>query len=91
MSIIHKGGMDPAEFAGRTMYRVMETKQMQKEAVFGGGQSEGASGWTEASGQGAEHPAEDQRDEIIKRSEGGPGRGYYLNGVFHPYSEEEDN
>ena len=59
--------------------------------VFGGGQSEGASGWTEASGQGAEHPAEDQRDESIKRSEGGPGRGYYLNGVFHPYSEEEDN
>ena len=43
------------------------------------------------SGQGEEHPAEDQRDESIKRSEGGPGRGYYLNGVFHPYSEEEDN
>ena len=59
--------------------------------VFGGGPGEGASGWTEASGQGAEHPAEDQRDESIKRSEGGPGRGYYLNGVFHPYSEEEDN
>ena len=34
MSIIHKGGMDPAEFAGRTMYRVMETKQMQKEAEY---------------------------------------------------------
>lgn len=34
MSIIHKGGMDPAEFAGRTMYRVMEAKQMQKEAEY---------------------------------------------------------
>ena len=89
MSIIHKGGMDPAEFAGRTMYRVMETKQMQKEAEYS--VEDRVSGWTEASGQGEEHPAEDQRDESIKRSEGGPGRGYYLNGVFHPYSEEEDN
>lgn len=25
----------------------------------------------------------------VKRSEGGPGRGYYLNGVFYPYTEDE--
>mgnify|MGYP006874308483 CR=1 FL=1 len=87
MSIIHKGGMDPAEFVPCNGNEA----DAEGSGVFGGGQSEGASGWTEASGQGAEHPAEDQRDESIKRSEGGPGRGYYLNGVFHPYSEEEDN
>ncbi len=32
-------------------------------------------------------PAE--RGGEVKRSEGGPGRGYYLNGVFHPYTDEE--
>ena len=76
MSIIHKGGMDPAEFVGRTMYRVMETKQMQKEAEYS------------VEDRVKERPA---GPKLRDRSEGGPGRGYYLNGVFHPYSEEEDN
>ena len=25
----------------------------------------------------------------VSRSEGGPGRGYYLNGVFYPYTDDE--
>lgn len=29
------------------------------------------------------------RGSQVKRSEGGPGRGYYLNGVFHPYEEDD--
>ena len=76
MSIIHKGGMDPAEFAGRTMYRVMETKQMQKEAEYS------------VEDRVKERPA---GPKLRDRVRSGPGRGYYLNGVFHPYSEEEDN
>lgn len=32
---------------------------------------------------------EDDRGKEVKRSEGGPGRGYYLNGVFYPYTEDE--
>ncbi len=35
----------------------------------------------------AQPPAE--RGGEVKRSEGGPGRGYYLNGVFHPYTDDE--
>ena len=31
--------------------------------------------------------AEDRGGQV-KRSEGGPGRGYYLNGEFHPYEED---
>ena len=27
----------------------------------------------------------------VNRTEGGPGSGYYLNGEFHPYSEEDNN
>lgn len=34
--------------------------------------------------------AEDRVTEV-KRSEGGPGRGYYLNGKFYPYSDDETN
>lgn len=34
---------------------------------------------------------QDDRDLEVKRSEGGPGRGYYLNGEFHPYTEDELN
>lgn len=30
-----------------------------------------------------------ERGGEVKRSEGGPGRGYYLNGVFYPYTEDE--
>ena len=32
--------------------------------------------------------AEDRGTEV-KRSEGGPGRGYYLNGKFYPYTDDE--
>lgn len=32
-----------------------------------------------------------ERGGEVKRSEGGPGRGYYLNGEFHPYTEDELN
>ena len=32
-----------------------------------------------------------ERGGEVKRSEGGPGKGYYLNGVFHPYTEDELN
>ena len=28
---------------------------------------------------------------MVNRTEGGPGSGYYLNGEFHPYSEEDNN
>lgn len=31
----------------------------------------------------------EDRGSQVKRSEGGPGRGYYLNGVFHPYEEDD--
>lgn len=34
-------------------------------------------------------PPKEERNIDVKRSEGGPGRGYYLNGVFHPYTEDE--
>ena len=33
--------------------------------------------------------ATQDRGGEVKRSEGGPGRGYYLNGVFYPYTEDE--
>ena len=33
--------------------------------------------------------AQPDRGGEVKRSEGGPGRGYYLNGVFYPYTEDE--
>ena len=32
--------------------------------------------------------AEDRGTEV-KRSEGGPGCGYYLNGKFYPYTDDE--
>lgn len=32
----------------------------------------------------------EERESEVSRSEGGPGRGYYLNGVFHPYTEEDN-
>ena len=32
--------------------------------------------------------AEDRGTEV-KRSEGGPGRGYYLNGKFYSYTDDE--
>ncbi len=32
---------------------------------------------------------QESRGQEVKRSEGGPGRGYYLNGVFYPYTDDE--
>lgn len=39
--------------------------------------------------QGQETTQESSRDMNVSRSEGGPGRGYYLNGEFHPYTEDD--
>ena len=47
-----------------------------------GAQTQGQSGFGEANGQ-------EGRDGAVSRSEGGPGRGYYLNGVFYPYTDDE--
>lgn len=67
-------------------------------ADYGYGQNQATGGWADAtqSNQNADAqnvpptPQED-RGGAVKRSEGGPGRGYYLNGVFHPYTEDELN
>lgn len=47
-----------------------------------GAQTQGQSGFGEANGQ-------EGRNGAVSRSEGGPGRGYYLNGVFYPYTDDE--
>lgn len=36
-----------------------------------------------------EQTAVKDRGTDVKRSEGGPGRGYYLNGKFYPYTDDE--
>ena len=36
-----------------------------------------------------EQAAAKDRGTDVKRSEGGPGRGYYLNGKFYPYTDDE--
>ncbi len=46
-----------------------------------------ADGGEEIYVESREVPAEEHTE--VKRSEGGPGRGYYLNGVFYPYTDEE--
>lgn len=52
-------------------------------------------GWTdihethEANKNMAFQEEQNGRGGEVKRSEGGPGRGYYLNGVFYPYTEDE--
>ena len=54
----------------------------------GGGQSEGdVSGQRQASSD--RQPEMDERAGSVSRSEGGPGRGYYLNGKFYPYTDED--
>lgn len=35
--------------------------------------------------------AANDRVTDVKKSEGGPGRGYYLNGKFYPYTDDEKN
>ena len=37
----------------------------------------------------SEQAAAENRGTDVKRSEGGPGRGYYLNGQFYPYTDDE--
>lgn len=39
----------------------------------------------------AQQAAAEDRGTDVKRSEGGPGRGYYLNGKFYPYTDDEKN
>ena len=52
-------------------------------------------GWNQSDNGGAygagtvETGSESPYDSDVKRSEGGPGNGYYLNGEFHPYSDDE--
>jgi len=36
-----------------------------------------------------QQPFREENHEEVKRPEGSATRGYYLNGVFHPYTEEE--
>lgn len=50
----------------------------------------GQNGEGENYSSGQEDPVKEERESEVSRSEGGPGRGYYLNGVFHPYTEEDD-
>lgn len=38
---------------------------------------------------GKETVSGDERDTEVSRSQGGPGRGYYLNGVFYPYTDDD--
>ena len=38
-----------------------------------------------------EQETAEERGTEVKRSEGGPGRGYYLNGKFYPYTDDEKN
>lgn len=48
--------------------------------------------WTDVNRSGetvVQPPVQTERGQEVKRSEGGPGRGYYLNGVFYPYTEDE--
>lgn len=53
-------------------------------------QSFGQNGAGENYSDGQEAPVKEERESEVSRSEGGPGRGYYLNGVFHPYTEEDN-
>lgn len=57
-----------------------------------GWQQPGAGGDT-MQGDNGNVQADPQADRTVnvRRSEGGPGRGYYLNGEFHPYTEDELN
>lgn len=41
-------------------------------------------------GAGQEASGKEDRGSEVNRSEGGPGRGYYLNGVFYPYTDEDN-
>lgn len=71
------------------------------QAAEGGGESGGGYNqgdvWTgsdrqDMGGSEAASAPEDRREDRgteVSRSEGGPGRGYYLNGVFHPYTEDD--
>lgn len=48
--------------------------------------------WTDVNRAGetvVQPPVQNERGQEVKRSEGGPGRGYYLNGVFYPYTDDE--
>lgn len=53
------------------------------------GAKEGADVNGTAEGAASQTPQNGERGGEVKRSEGGPGRGYYLNGVFYPYTEDE--
>ena len=37
----------------------------------------------------SQQAAAEDRGTDVKKSEGGPGRGYYLNGKFYPYTDDE--
>ena len=60
---------------------------------YGGGYSQNQ-GYGNGDGQGqgfgdSAQGQESSRNMDVSRSEGGPGRGYYLNGEFHPYTEDD--
>lgn len=44
---------------------------------------------TEADGQTGENGTASAYSTEVSKSEGGPGNGYYLNGEFHPYTDDE--
>ena len=67
----------------RDSISLLEPAKAAPEPAEGtGAQTQGQSGFGEANGQ-------EGRDGAVSRSEGGPGRGYYLNGVFYPYTDDE--
>lgn len=39
----------------------------------------------------SQQAAAEDRGTDVKKSEGGPGRGYYLNGKFYPYTDDDKN
>ncbi len=58
----------------------------------GYGQENPGTGYTagQENGGDAGWQKEPDRHEVT-RAEGGPGKGYYLNGEFHPYTEDENS
>ena len=64
----------------------------QRNAEGGGNTDYGYYQGTDAEHRSAEQNSpvvQEERGREVKRSEGGPGRGYYLNGVFYPYTDDE--
>lgn len=59
----------------------------------GNGYDQNNGGWIQPGQQSGnderDASAQETRETNVSRSEGGPGRGYYLNGEFHPYTDDD--